>query len=96
MESQKRAGVQYKKKTCRFVSTNSGVIRNVAHNIFVPDYRMVPIRFEKLRDVVSPCMDGVKPLPAECVGEVSLNGHDSSRSEVVAKDPKRGDGLVKR
>ena len=83
-----------KEITYRFVSADFGVVWNVALNILAPDDWVVFVRFEKLRNVFSSRINIIKSLLAKYTGEMSLNGCDCSGSNVVAKDPKRRDGLV--
>ena len=70
------------------------MIWDVALNILAPDDWVVFVRFEELRNVRSPRIKMIKFLLAKYGGEMSLNGCDSSRSDVVAEDPQRRDGLV--
>lgn len=77
----------------RFVSTNFRVIRDIALNILAPDDWMFFVGFEELRNIFGSRINSVKLLLAEYTGEMLLNGRDSGRSEVVAKDPERRDGL---
>ena len=72
----------------RLISTDFGVIRDVALDILTPDDWMVLGRFEQLLDICGSCIDSVKPLLLEYTGKVSLNGCNSSRGKVVAEDPK--------
>ena len=70
------------------------MIWDVALNMLVPDDWVVFVGFEELRNVRGPRIEMIKFLLAKYGGEMSLNGCDSSRSDVVAEDPQRRDGLV--
>ena len=77
----------------RFVSTDLGVILNIAFGVLAPEYWMIIGRPEELCNISRPCFNGVKPFIAEHMREVSLNGKDGSRSNMVTEDPERCDGL---
>lgn len=77
----------------RLVSADLRMVLNVAFNILPPDDRVIVVRFEELRNIFSPCVNGLKPFLAEDIGEVSLNSNDGSSSEMVAEDPERRDSL---
>ena len=79
--------------TYRLVSTNLGVVSNVAFNIFPPDDWVVVIRFEELRNVFGPCLDGMKPILAKDAVQVSLDSNNGGGGKVVTEDPERRDGL---
>lgn len=84
----RREGGAVKIVAYRFVSTDFGVVRNVALNILAPDDWVVFVRFEELRNVRGSRINIIEFLLAKYTGEMSLDSHDGSRSDVVAKDPK--------
>ena len=69
------------------------MVLNVAFDILTPDDRVIVIRFEELRNVFGPRLDGLKPILAEDTGQVSLDSNDSGGGKVVTKNPKRRDSL---
>jgi hypothetical protein len=50
---------------------------------------------EELCNIFGPCLNIVKPFLAKVIDKVSLNGGDGGRSEMVMKDPKSQDSLIK-
>jgi len=83
----------HRKPLYRFVSTNLRVILNITLGVLPPDYWIIVGWPEEFCDIPCPCFNGVEPFTAEHMCEVSLNSEDGSRSEMVAKDPERCDGL---
>ena len=71
----------------RLISTNLRVILHIALGVLPPDDRMIIRRFEEFHDMPGPSFKSIELLLLEHIGQVSLDGGDSNRSEMVTKNP---------
>jgi hypothetical protein len=78
-----------------FVSANFEVVLHITLSILPPYYWVVVFRSEELCNIFGPCLNIVKPFLAKDIDKVSLNSGDGGRSEMVTKDPKSQDRLIK-
>jgi len=71
----------------RLVSANFSVVLDISFGVLAPDDRVIFVRFEELRNVISSPFNSIEPFLAEYTRHILLDGGDGGGAKSIPEEP---------